>query len=79
MWGNIFGINSNAYQPVVKHDHSAGCRMLGRPGELVIDLDPINQELLLECTHPSHDSVRQIFMILCDGDRSKEIEEGRLF
>lgn len=49
-----------------------------KEGELVADLDPINQELLLECTHPSHDAVKQIFMILCDGDRTNP-EEGRLF
>jgi hypothetical protein len=53
--------------------------MLGlKLGELVIDLDPINQELQLACTHPSHDAVRQLFMILCDGDRTNP-KEGRLF
>lgn len=61
--------------------HSNGCKMItnGDSTVLMADLDVLFQEFIMECTHPSHDSVRQLFMIPCNGDRSDEIEEGRLF
>lgn len=89
IWGSIFpgipgvGVNSGSgglagQKPTPTH--STGCNMLKlKEGELLADLDPINQEFVLECPHPSHEAVKQLFMILCDGDRSENIEEGRLF
>lgn len=64
---------------VNKKEHSIGCRMLGKGVILMIDLDVIMQDLVLECPHWSHDSVKKIFVISCQSERSKEIEEGRLF
>lgn len=61
------------------NSHSNGCKMLGDKPVLMIDLDILMQEFIMECTHPSHDSVKQLFMIVCHGDRSEKIEEGRLF
>lgn len=79
MWGAFFPEPIPRPETYKTKSHSNGCKMLGGNKILMADLDLIMQEFVMECGHPSHDSVRQLFMVLSNSDLSESIEEGRLF
>lgn len=66
--------------------HSPGCKMVGTaedPNILYEDLDIIDQDYLLQCSHSSHSSVKWLMQIGKESpnkEKSKQaIEDGRLF
>lgn len=85
MWSSWFGGGVQEerlpFTTINRKEHSPGCRMLGSIPCLMIDLDMIHQDIVMECPHRNHDSVKQIFKVWCDEtyETSKDVSEGRLF